>query len=78
LHSYLHFQALKNEHVTKSYQFAQPTGKTTILLRREIAFMISGQFSRGKEIREQEHYYETMAMMILIGERLGQSSSRKS
>jgi len=40
--------------------------------------MISGQFSRGKEIREQEHYYETMAMMILIGERLGQSSSRKS
>jgi len=40
--------------------------------------MISGQFSRGKEIREQEHYYETMAMMILTGERLGQSSSRKS
>jgi len=39
--------------------------------------VISGQFSRGKEIREQEHYYETLAMMILTGERLGQSSSRK-
>jgi len=74
LHSYLHYQAFKNEHVTKSDQFAQPTGKPKYLLRREIAFVISGQFSRGKEIREQEHYYETLAMMILTGERLGQSS----
>jgi len=77
LHSYLHYQAFKNEHATKSDQFAQPTGKPKILLRREIAFVISGQFSRGKEIREQEHYCETLAMMILTGERLGQSSSRK-
>jgi len=35
------------------------------------------QFSRGKEIREQEFYYETIALLILIGKSPGQSPSRK-
>ena len=34
--------------------------------------MIAVQFSRGKEIREQGYYYETIAMSIQIGKRLGQ------
>jgi len=70
LHSYLHHcfssqgfhQALKNELVTKQTNFAQPTGKPRTVLAKEIAFVIAGQFSRGKEKTEQEYYYETMAM----------------
>jgi len=34
-------------------------------------FVIAGQFSSGKEIREQEYYYETIAMLIIIGRRPG-------
>jgi len=37
-------------------------------------FVIPGQLSRGKEIREQEYYYETVAMLIPIGKRLGSKS----
>jgi len=40
-------------------------------------FVTAGQFSRGKEIREQKYYYETIEMLILIGMRLRQSQSRK-
>jgi len=47
------------------------------VLAKEIVFVIPGQFSRGKEIREQEYCYETNNMLILIGKRLGQSPSRK-
>jgi len=47
------------------------------VLAKEIVFVIAGQFSHGKETREQEYYYETIAMLILIGKRLGQSPSRK-
>ena len=39
--------------------------------------MIAGQFSRGKELREQEFYYETIALLILVGKKLGESPSRK-
>ena len=35
--------------------------------------MIAGQFSRGRE----EFYYETIALLILVGKRLGQCPSRK-
>jgi len=38
---------------------------------KAIAFVIAGQFTRGKEIREHEYYFETMTMLILIGKRLG-------
>ena len=51
------------------------------MLGKEIAFVIAAfavQFSRGKEIREKEYYYVTMAVLIMIGKKLGQSSSRKS
>jgi len=51
------------------------------VLGKEIAFVIAAfavQFSRGKEIREKEYYYVTMAVLIMIGKKLGQSSSRKS
>ena len=37
--------------------------------------MIAGQFSRGSE---QEFYYETIPLLILVGKRLGQSPSRKN
>jgi len=37
-------------------------------------FVIVGQFSRG---REEEFYYETIALLFLVGKRLGQSPSRK-
>jgi len=47
------------------------------VLAKKIVFAIAEQFSRGREIREQEYYYETIAMLILIGKRLGQSPSRK-
>jgi len=30
------------------------------VLTKEIVFVIAGQFSRGKEKREQEYYYETI------------------
>jgi len=46
--------------------------------RANLAILIAGQFSRGKETREQEFYYKTMALLILINKRLGQSLSRKS
>ena len=39
--------------------------------------MIAGQFSRGKELREHEFYYETIPLLILVGQMLGQSPSRK-
>jgi len=52
-------------------------GNSRTVLAKEIVFVIAGQFSRGKEIREQEYYYETIAMLILIGKRLGQTPSRK-
>ena len=39
--------------------------------------MIAGQFSRGKELREHEFYYETIALLILVGKKLGQSPSHK-
>ena len=42
------------------------------MLAKEIVFVIAVQFSRGKEIREQGYYYETIAMSIQIGKRLGQ------
>jgi len=42
-----------------------------VVLAKEIAFVSAGQFSCRKEIREQEYYYETMAMLILIAKRLG-------
>jgi len=45
--------------------------------KKEIVFIIAGQFSCGKEIREQEFYYETIALLILVCRRLGQSPSRK-
>jgi len=41
---------------------------------KAIAFVIAGQFTRGKEIREHEHNFE-IAMLILIGKRLGWSST---
>jgi len=49
------------------------------VLAKEIVFVIAaaGQFSCGKEIMEQEYYYATIAMFILIGKRLDQSPSRK-
>jgi len=47
------------------------------MLAKEIVFVIAVQFSRGKEIREQECYYQTIAMLISIGKRLGQSPSSK-
>jgi len=47
------------------------------VLAKEIALVIARQFSPGKGIREQEYYYETMALLILIGKRLGQRPSRK-
>jgi len=47
------------------------------VLVTEIVFVIAGQFSRGKEMRKQEYYYETIAMLILIGKWLGQSPSSK-
>jgi len=39
--------------------------------------VIAGEFSSGKEIREQEFYYETIVLLILVGNRVGQSPSRK-
>jgi len=48
------------------------------MLANENAFVIAEQFSHGKEIREQEYYFETMAMFILISKWLGQSPSHKS
>jgi len=39
--------------------------------------VIAGQFSRGKEIRERGFNYETLALLILVGKRLGQSPSHK-
>jgi len=39
--------------------------------------VIAGQFSRGKELREQEFYYETIALLILVGKKLAQSPSHK-
>jgi len=56
--------------------FAQ-TGSRTVLAKA-ITFVISGQFSRGKEIREQWYYYERMASLILIDKKLGQSPAHKS
>jgi len=47
------------------------------VLAKEIVFVIAGKFSRGKEIWEREYYCETIAMLILIGKRLGQSPSCK-
>jgi len=47
------------------------------MLEKEIVFVSAGEFSRGKAIREQEYYYETIAILIPIGKRLGQSPSRK-
>jgi len=47
------------------------------MLAKEVVFAIAGQFSRGKEIREQEYYYETIVLLILIGKRLGQSPLRE-
>jgi len=52
-------------------------GKPRTVLAKETAFVVAGQFSRGKEIMEHEYYYETIAMLILIGKRLGQSPSRE-
>jgi len=48
------------------------------VLAEEIVFVIAGQFSRGKETMEHEYYYATIAMLILIGKRLGQYPSRKN
>jgi len=31
----------------------------------------AGQFSRGKEIKKQWHYYETIALFTLCDKRLG-------
>jgi len=46
---------------------------------KEIVFVTAGQFSvsHGKEVREKEYYYKTIAMLSLISKRLGQSASRK-
>jgi len=40
-------------------------------------WVIAGQLSAGKELREQEYYYETIAMLVPISKRLGQSPSRR-
>jgi len=40
-------------------------------------FAIPGQLSRGEEIREQEYYHETIAMLNPVRKRLGQSPSSK-
>jgi len=46
--------------------FAQPNWKSRTLLSKDTVFVIAGQFSRGNEIREQEFYYETIALLILV------------
>jgi len=46
------------------------------MLAKEIVFVITGQFSRGKEMK-QGYYYETIAVLIQIGKRLGRSPPRK-
>jgi len=61
----------------KQTNFAQPNGKVITVQAKEIVFVIAGQSSHDKEIREQEYYSETIAMLILIGKRLGQSLSCK-
>jgi len=43
-----------------------------------MVFVIAGQFTCEKEIREQEFYYETKALLILVGNRLGQSGQSPS
>jgi len=40
-------------------------------------YVIARHFSCRREIREQDSYYETIEMLILIGNRMGQSPSRK-
>ena len=71
--------SIKNELVTKTDQFctAQRQVQNCASERDRVCVVIAGQSSRGKEIREQEYYYETIAMLILIGKKLGQSPSRK-
>ena len=66
----------RNE-LLKQTEFAQPKRKSRTVLAKEIVFVTAGQLSRGKEISEQEYYYETIAVLILIGKRLGQSPSRR-
>jgi len=41
------------------------------MLTKEITFVIAGQLTRGNEIREQEYYYETIAILFLIGKSRG-------
>jgi len=44
---------MKNEIVSNTDQFAQPNGTSRTMLAKAIAFVIAGQLSRGKQIREQ-------------------------
>jgi len=48
------------------------------VLTKATAFVIAEQFTRGKEIREQWHYYERIALLMPIDKRLGQSPARGS
>jgi len=50
-------QALKMNLQQKQTNFAQLSGKSRTMLAKVIAFVIAGQFSRGKEIRKQKYYY---------------------
>jgi len=64
----------------KQTKFAQPNGKSRTVLANEwdhVCDCWAEGISSGKEIREQEFYYETIALLILVGKRLGESPSRK-
>jgi len=43
---------------------------------RSCLWLLGSSYEK-KQIKEQEYYYETIAMLIPIGTRLGQSPSRK-
>ena len=62
-------QALKNKLVKKQTIFIQHSSKSRTA--NATAFVKAWQFSRGKEITKQWHYYETIASFTLFDKRLG-------
>jgi len=80
LPSYLHYcfsfktapKNKKTELLTKHTIFAQPNGKSrTVLAKNRLCDCWTVLTRKRNKGTRQEYYYETIAMLILIGKRLG-------